>query len=48
LGWLNDKVHVHGAKFFPQDLVQRITGSKINGDAYIKYLEDKFSGIYNL
>ena len=48
LGWLNNKVHVHGAKFFPQDLVQRITGSKINGDAYIKYLEEKFSGIYGL
>jgi len=48
LGWLNKKVHAHGSKFFPQDLVQRITGSTINGDAYIKYLEDKFSGIYGL
>ncbi|HSG25856.1 MAG TPA: carboxypeptidase M32 [Anaerolineales bacterium] len=48
LGWLNKKVHAHGSKFFPQDLVQRITGSTINGDAYIKYLEEKFSGIYGL
>ncbi|MEJ2484578.1 MAG: carboxypeptidase M32 [Anaerolineales bacterium] len=48
LGWLHKKVHVHGAKFYPQDLIQRVTGSKINGDAYIKYLENKFSGIYGL
>jgi hypothetical protein len=28
--------------------VQRITGEKINGDAYIKYLNEKFSEIYGL
>ena len=48
LTWLNEKVHAHGSKFYPQDLVQRITGSKINGDAYIQYLNDKFTDIYNL
>jgi len=48
LGWLNKEVHSHGSKFFPQDLIQRITGSKINGDAYINYLKEKFSGIYGL
>ncbi len=46
LGWLNKNVHQHGSKFFPQDLVKRITGSKINGDAYIRYLNDKYSKIY--
>jgi carboxypeptidase Taq len=46
LKWLNQKVHVSGTKFEPQELVQRITGSKINGDAYIKYLNDKFGKIY--
>jgi len=48
LGWLNEKLHAHGSKFYPQDIVQRITGSKINGDLYIRYLKDKFSGIYGL
>ncbi len=48
LGWLNENVHAHGSKFYPQDLVQRITGSKINGDAYIKYLNKKFGDIYGL
>ena len=46
LKWLNEKVHVSGSKFEPQELVERITGSKINGDAYIKYLDEKYSKIY--
>jgi carboxypeptidase Taq len=48
LTWLNEKVHVHGSKYYPQDLVQRITGENINGDAYIRYLNRKFSNIYGL
>lgn len=48
LTWLNEKVHAHGSKYYPQDLVQRVTGSKINGEPYIKYLNNKFSDIYNL
>jgi carboxypeptidase Taq len=46
LQWLNTKVHVSGSKFEPQELVERVTGSKINGDAYIKYLDEKYSKIY--
>jgi carboxypeptidase Taq len=48
LGWLREKVHRHGAKFEPQELVQSVTGSKINGDAYIRYLQRKFGEIYSL
>ena len=48
LAWLNKNVHAHGAKFYPQELVKRITGEKINGDAYIRYLNNKFSNIYGL
>jgi carboxypeptidase Taq len=48
LDWLREKIHRHGAKFEPQQLVQRVTGSKINGDAYIRYLQTKFGEIYGL
>ena len=48
LGWLNTNLHAHGSKYFPQDMVQRITGEKINGDAYIRYLNRKYSDIYGL
>ena len=29
LGWLRENIHVHGAKFEPQELVEKVTGSKI-------------------
>ncbi|MDA1329585.1 MAG: carboxypeptidase M32 [Chloroflexi bacterium] len=46
--WLRTNIYKHGAKFEPQEMVQKITGSKINGDAYIRYLNDKFGAIYDL
>lgn len=48
LDWLHEKIHRHGAKYEPQELVQMVTGSKINGDAYIRYLQKKFGEIYSL
>jgi carboxypeptidase Taq len=48
LGWLREKIHIHGAKYFSQELVQRITGSKIDSAPYIRYLRNKFGQIYNL
>ena len=46
--WMKDKIHRHGAKFEPQELVQRITGSKIDPDAYMRYLTNKYSDVYEL
>jgi carboxypeptidase Taq len=48
LGWLRKNVHRHGAKFEPQELVQKVTGSKIDPSAYIRYLNKKYGEIYNL
>ena len=48
LAWLRENVHVHGAKYEPQELVQRVTGSKITPEPYIKYLNSKFGEIYGL
>lgn len=48
LGWLHEKIHVHGHKYDPQDLVQKVTGSKIDSAAYVRYLTKKYSGIYGL
>jgi carboxypeptidase Taq len=47
-GWMVDKVHRHGAKFEPQELIQRITGSKIDQDPYMRYLTGKYTEIYQL
>lgn len=48
LGWLRDKLHRHGAKFEPQEMVQKVAGSRIDGAAYIRYLQRKFGEIYGL
>jgi carboxypeptidase Taq len=48
LDWLVANVHRHGAKFEPQELVKRITGSKIEPGPYVDYLEKKFGEIYGL
>lgn len=48
LKWLNERIHAPGSKFEPQELVQKVTGSKINGDAYIRYLQAKFGDIYGV
>jgi carboxypeptidase Taq len=46
--WMREKVHRHGAKFKPQELVQRITGRKIDQEPYLRYLTSKYSDIYHL
>jgi len=48
LGWLREKVHRHGAKLEPQELVQRVTGSKIDPAPYVRYLKSKYGEIYGL
>ena len=42
LAWLRRELHRHGRKFEPQELVQRITGSPIDPEPYLRYLEDKY------
>ncbi len=48
LDWLGKNVHIHGKKFEPQELVQWVTGSKIDSAPYIRYLKNKYSYIYGL
>jgi carboxypeptidase Taq len=46
--WLRQNIHRHGSKFEPQELVQRVTGSKIDPAPYVRYLRSKFGQIYGL
>jgi carboxypeptidase Taq len=48
LTWLNKNIHEPGAKYEPQEIVQKVTGSKINGGAYLRYLEKKYGEIYGI
>ena len=46
--WLRQNIHHHGSKYEPQELVERITGGKINSAPYMHYLLEKYAEIYNL
>ncbi len=48
LGWLRENVHTHGRKYEPQELVQKVTGSKITPEPYLRYLENKYRDIYGI
>lgn len=48
LAWLREKIHRHGDKFESQELVQKVTGSKIDPEPYLRYLNQKYGEIYGL
>lgn len=48
LVWLREKIHRHGRKFKPQELMQKVAGSKIDPAPYVRYLRTKYSEIYGL
>jgi len=48
LGWLRTNIHQHGHKYDPQVLVEKVTGSRITSEPYVRYLTKKYSEIYGL
>jgi carboxypeptidase Taq len=40
--WLGEHVHAHGAKFSPQETLERATGSRIDAKPYLAYLREKY------
>lgn len=46
LYWLRDKIHRHGSMYWPSELIQNITGEKLNPRYFIDYLGVKYSHIY--
>jgi carboxypeptidase Taq len=48
LGWLQENIYRHGKAYSPNELVERTTGKPLDTDAYIKYMTEKFSDLYNL
>jgi carboxypeptidase Taq len=39
--WLREHIHRHGRAFTPQDLLQRVAGSGMDAEPYLRYLERK-------
>jgi carboxypeptidase Taq len=42
LQWLRAELHQYGREYRPQELVQRITGSGVDPEPYLQYLEGKY------
>jgi len=40
--WLRSELHQYGRAYWPQELVERITGSRIDPEPYLQYLEAKY------
>lgn len=48
LGWMRDRIHRHGRKYPPAELVRRVTGSPMSAAPYVAYLREKYTAIYGL
>jgi len=48
LAWLRERIHHHGRKYPPADLVRRVTGGPISAGPYVDYLWAKFGALYGL
>jgi carboxypeptidase Taq len=46
--WLKERIHVHGKKFTPAEMVKRVTGSELSARPFVEYLRAKYSDIYEL
>ena len=46
--WLIENIYQHGSKFTAPELVERITGSPIRIEPYIRYLKNKYGELYQL
>lgn len=47
-GWLNDKVHRHGARYRAGELCRRITGAGLDHRPLVEYLRGKYAPLYGL
>jgi carboxypeptidase Taq len=47
-GWLRDALYQHGAKFAPNELLKRATGSAMTMRPYLDYLRGKYGALYRL
>ena len=48
LDWLRSNIHVHGRRYSPEQLCERITGKPISSDPLMRYLEGKFRPLYGI
>jgi len=48
LNWFREKIHAHGAKYTPAELVERVTGGPICTEPFLAYIREKYTQIYRI
>ena len=48
LTWLQNNIYVHGRKFWPAEITERVTGESIQTRSFMRYIKEKYSAIYDL
>ena len=43
LGWLREKIHRHGRRYSPRELVERATGEPLRAGYFLEYLKTKYN-----
>lgn len=46
--WLDKHIHIHGSKYTPKELIKKVTGKPLDYTYFVKYLNEKYSKLYNL
>lgn len=46
--WLVENVYRHGAKYLPNELIERATGGPLDSAPYVRYLRHKYGELYEL
>ncbi|MGM0641160.1 MAG: carboxypeptidase M32 [Thermotogota bacterium] len=48
LDWLRENIHKHGKKYEPNELLEKVTGEKLNPNYFMDYLKEKYSKVYKI
>ena len=48
IDWLHEKIHRHGGKYEPMEVLRRATDQELTAKPYLDYLTNKYSEIYDL
>ena len=46
--WLRERLHRHGAKFEPAEMIERLTGGPLDSAPLLRQLEEKYVEVYGL
>jgi carboxypeptidase Taq len=48
LGWLREKIHIHGKRYTAKQLIKRVTGSELSAEPLVRHLEKNAKAFYGV